>query len=378
MSRFASHDDALLSLLQSVCKPGDRASVADQICRVILRYCSAQSVAVIFPVGPDQVTVCRIEDSETGLRETLTTHRFPLTGFLTESGAEHLAGHDELTVRRTIRLLPKLPAAMIVEEAVGNRPAPTVDVQLFVQLAEALLARATDAPVLFPNAQHLEAMAEFAAGAGHEINNPLGSILGQSQLLLKNCSDIAQRQSLETIGSQAWRIRDMIGQTMLFARPPRPALQEFDLMAVLGEIRNSAVVRYQNDAIQIDVEGPTAVSIRADQSQITTAINELVRNSAEAIRSDSGHGQIHVTVVRQREHDAVEITVRDDGPGVTDPVVRQHLFSPFFSGRQAGRGLGFGLSLAWQIVRMHDGILTAWSTAGETRFQAALPLNATQ
>ena len=68
----------------------------------------------------------------------------------------------------------------------------------------------------------LEALAEFAAGAGHEINNPAATIVGRVELLLKGETNPERRQALLTIGAQALRIRDMIGDLMLFARPPRP------------------------------------------------------------------------------------------------------------------------------------------------------------
>ena len=68
----------------------------------------------------------------------------------------------------------------------------------------------------------LAALAEFAAGAGHEINNPLATIVGRVQALLKHETDPGRRQSLATIAAQAFRIRDMIGDLMVFARPPAP------------------------------------------------------------------------------------------------------------------------------------------------------------
>ena len=67
-----------------------------------------------------------------------------------------------------------------------------------------------------------EALAEFAAGAGHEINNPLATIAGRVQILLRDETDANRRQDLATIGAQALRVRDMIGDLMLFGRPPAP------------------------------------------------------------------------------------------------------------------------------------------------------------
>src|SRR5436189_173395 len=81
----------------------------------------------------------------------------------------------------------------------------------------------------------LRALAEFAAGAGHEINNPVATIAGHVQLLLAGETDPERRQALLTIGGQAYRIRDMIGDAMLFARPPQPQQQASDLVTALRE-----------------------------------------------------------------------------------------------------------------------------------------------
>ena len=71
-----------------------------------------------------------------------------------------------------------------------------------------------------PDDDRLESLAEFAAGAGHEFNNPVATIVGRVQLLLRDEADPARRQALETIAGQAYRIRDMISDVMVFARPP--------------------------------------------------------------------------------------------------------------------------------------------------------------
>ena len=97
---------------------------------------------------------------------------------------------------------------------------------------------------ILPDSDKLEALAEFAAGAGHEINNPLATIIGRAQLLLKDERDPQRRQMLLSIGAQAYRIRDMIGDTMLFGRPPVPEMQPVDLANAVA-----AVVRQQAEAL---------------------------------------------------------------------------------------------------------------------------------
>jgi signal transduction histidine kinase len=96
--------------------------------------------------------------------------------------------------------------------------------------------------------------------------------------------------------------------------------------------------------------------MEADGSQFGTLTGHLVRNSIEAIRSSGSQGTITVTL-RDDVASCVELSVSDDGPGIGSDEIRRNLFNPFYSGRAAGRGLGFGLCLAWQIVRLHHGLL---------------------
>ena len=94
---------------------------------------------------------------------------------------------------------------------------------------------------VLPDAAKLEALAEFAAGAGHEINNPLATIIGRAQLLLKDERDPQRRQMLLSIGAQAYRIRDMIGDAMLFGRPPAPELADVNLADAVSSVKMAEI-----------------------------------------------------------------------------------------------------------------------------------------
>lgn len=241
------------------------------------------------------------------------------------------------------------------------------------EIAARILESASTQQTRVPGAAHMEAMAEFAAGAGHEINNPLGSIIGQTQLLLKQEEQTGRRQSLSTIGSQAWRIRDMIGDCMLFARPPRPAPELCDLNALTRQAAENTTSALNLPADSSELELPeTAVTAEVDTDQLRTLISHLVRNSLEACLN--GEIQPRVRIRLQSEPTAVLLTVQDRGPGVTDEAIRRHLFDPFYSGRQAGRGIGFGLPVCWQIARNHGGlILHETPRGGGATFVTVLP-----
>jgi signal transduction histidine kinase len=83
------------------------------------------------------------------------------------------------------------------------------------------------------------------------------------------------------------------------------------------------------------------------------AISCLIQNAAEAIRHDEGEIEVRIST----EGESICFSVSDNGVGI-DETVRQHLFDPFYSGREAGRGLGFGLSKAWRIAQLHGGSLS--------------------
>lgn len=213
---------------------------------------------------------------------------------------------------------------------------------------------------ILPDPDKLEALAEFAAGAGHEINNPLATIIGRAQLLLKDERDPQRRQMLQAIGAQAYRIRDMIGDAMLFGRPPAPKLQSVDLARVASEVLSKQVAELATDKCVVSVEIPSELELRADPVQLSIVLTELLRNSRQALLA-AGGGEIHVRAKSREE--AVEIEIEDHGVGFSGSE-RQHAFDPFFSGRQAGRGLGFGLSKCWRIVRQHGGQIEIESASG--------------
>lgn len=224
--------------------------------------------------------------------------------------------------------------------------------------------------VFSPDPARLEALAEFAAGAGHEINNPLATIIGRAQLLLKDERDPQRRQMLMVIGAQAYRIRDMIGDTMLFGRPPLPEFKPVDLRETVDSVVKKQAEEMATERSYVEVNASDAILLRADPVQLSIVLTELLRNSRKALSPQGGE----ITVSARSEAGQAVIEIRDHGVGFTD-LERQHAFDPFFSGRQAGRGLGFGLSKCWRIVEQHAGQIEIQSSAqGPTTVRIRWPL----
>jgi signal transduction histidine kinase len=210
-----------------------------------------------------------------------------------------------------------------------------------------------------PDAARLAALAEFAAGAGHEINNPLATIIGRAQQLLRDETDPQRRQSLATIASQAYRIRDMIGDVMLFARPPQPELKDISLAAVTRQVIERLAADVSAGKCRVEFAPGDDAAIRADSTQVAVVCSELIRNAMTALQPSGGAIGIAIRAVDQ----FAEWTITDHGRGFSD-FEREHAFDPFFSGRQAGRGLGFGLCKVARIVDLHGGTVQIASQPG--------------
>jgi signal transduction histidine kinase len=218
-------------------------------------------------------------------------------------------------------------------------------------------------------AMKLSALAELAAGAGHEINNPLAVISGQAQYLLKQlqvAEDMLAEQTsptalldgiknkfsrpLQTIVSQAQRIHLVLTDLMHFAKPPAPHPQLVPAGRILQEVSESLqeVARQKRVRLVCD-DPPKHWGLRVDIAQVRTALGGMLRNAIEAAPADGWAG------LRVENGDGtLKLIVEDNGPGPASGNL-EHLFDPFYSGRTAGRGRGFGLASAWRLARQQGG-----------------------
>ena len=219
----------------------------------------------------------------------------------------------------------------------------------------------------------LDALKELAYGASHEINNPLANISARAQTLLRDEEDPERQRMLVAIQSQAMRAHEMISDLMLFARPPQLCVESCDLVQLVRSVVEDAATDAASQ--QTTLEWHTQdkeVSVEADRTQLVVAIRSLITNALEAL---VGGGRVTVQI---ESHPAPrdlawDVVVADNGPGMSDRV-RRHLFDPFFSGREAGRGLGFGLSKCWRIAQQHGGCLFVDSRLGwGTTMRLSLP-----
>jgi signal transduction histidine kinase len=159
---------------------------------------------------------------------------------------------------------------------------------------------------------------------------------------------------------------------MLFARPPKLVRHTVDVPKLLEDVRRELTAECERRGVALDVTADAGLPmLSADANQLAVAVKALCMNSLEAIGRD---GRIEVVASLSDDDRSLAIAVRDDGPGIPS-AIRPHIFEPFYSGREAGRGLGFGLSKCWRIVTEHGGrIAVAPNGERGTIFSIELPL----
>jgi hypothetical protein len=218
----------------------------------------------------------------------------------------------------------------------------------------------------------MQSLRELAYGASHEINNPLANIAMRAQALVRSEPVAERKQKLQAIYHQAMRAHEMISDLMLFAHPPTPVLTTFALRGLIQEIVPTLRSQCQQHEILIREDARSDASdieVTVDRVMLREAILAVFKNAIEAVSSG---GKIHWSLTTHPE-DRVILTIIDSGLGIPESI-RSKIFDPFYSGREAGRGLGFGLSKAWRIMQLHDGTIECVrSKPGETCFELTLP-----
>jgi signal transduction histidine kinase len=211
----------------------------------------------------------------------------------------------------------------------------------------------------------LAGLAELAAGAAHEINNPLAIIAGNAQRLVRAEPYPERAESLQAIVRQANRIAGLLRDLMQFARPPKPEVQVFAASELVQAVRDDLAALATERAVRLEVDGLQGdLWLEGDPKQLRYALGAVVRNAIEAAQPD---GWVRISCPAT-EHETPTIIVEDSGAGMT-PEVAEHAFDPFFCGRTAGRRRGLGLPTAWRLVRQNGGDLRYDANGhGPTRF----------
>ncbi len=217
----------------------------------------------------------------------------------------------------------------------------------------------------------LEALAEFAAGAGHELNNPLAVIVGRAQLLLVGETDPKRIRSLRAILGQAQRAHRILRDLMYVARPPEPRSRFCNPDEIVKQSLRDVRAEAEDRQVRVSVE-ITEPSLRVwtDPDALRHLADSLVRNALESTPSGG-----LVKFLSGSDGQTLKWSLQDSGRGIT-PREGVHLFDPFFCGREAGRGLGMGLPRASRYVTLAGGEMRWHSLPGKgSTFLVRIPLS---
>lgn len=217
-----------------------------------------------------------------------------------------------------------------------------------------LVAAQGHARVLEAEARHLRDLSQAAAGLAHETRNPLGLIRGWTQRLAKSDLPAEQQEQARAVVEECDRVTARINQFLAFAKPSEPKPEPVDVGQLFEELAVLLEPDLEAKRLTLETTAPKpALIVRADREMLRQALFNLVWN---AIHFTPEKGKVEIAV-RSGEDETVRIEVADAGPGVPPENV-DSLFSPYFTTRPNGTGLG--LAMVRRIATAHG-----W-TAGYT------------
>jgi signal transduction histidine kinase len=212
---------------------------------------------------------------------------------------------------------------------------------------------------------------EMAAGAAHEMNNPLAVISGRSQLLASQLSDPKQKAAAHLIHEQSHRLTDIITELMDFAKPVPPQPVLCDVADLIDQALHEAKMQADTVDRTVEVTIGDVPAVIADRDQVMRALMELFDNAFHA--TDPVKGHIAVSAAFDPFSRKVAVTIADNGCGMAENTLKR-AFDPFFSSRAAGRRRGMGLPKALRWVEASGGSIRLESRQGQgTRSLVLLP-----
>lgn len=221
--------------------------------------------------------------------------------------------------------------------------------------------------------EKLSGIGEFVAGVAHELNNPLTTVMGFSELLQQSEVSAEHRSFVDMIFQSAQRCQKIVQALLSFARRHQPERKPVCLNKLIEtsvEILNYQL-RTSNVKMQLALD-PQLPQAMVDSHQIQQVLVNMLNNARQAIESHQPKGWIKITTETAGPN--VRLTIQDSGPGIA-PENLSKIFDPFFTTKGIGKGTGLGLSLCYGIINEHGGTIAPYSRRGEgATFIITLPV----
>jgi two-component system NtrC family sensor kinase len=220
----------------------------------------------------------------------------------------------------------------------------------------------------------LASLGELASGTAHELNNPLTSIIGFSQLLLERQVPDDIREDLKLINNEAQRAASVTKNLLTFARKHAPTKQRNQINNIIEDVLKLRAYERKANSIEVETQIDRDLpEIMVDYFQMQQVFMNIIINAEYFMIK--AHNKGTLTITTERQNDTVLISIADDGPGIP-PENLKRIFDPFFTTKEAGKGTGLGLSICHGIVTEHGGQIYAKSQLGKgATFFVELPIN---
>jgi PAS domain S-box-containing protein len=222
--------------------------------------------------------------------------------------------------------------------------------------------------------ERLAAMGAMIGGVAHELNNPLTSIMGVSELLQDTETNETSRKQLAMLQQQARRAAEIVQNLTYFARPPAPGKSRINLVEVVERTLNLHAYSLRKNNVTVDFLKETGVPYAlGDPHQLMQVFLNLILNAEHAIREARDKGTLRIRL--GKGENSVWVSFHDDGPGILKENLSS-IFDPFYTTKRPGRGTGLGLSICKSVMKEHNGSIEAVnSPEGGAVFTVTLPVS---
>ena len=220
--------------------------------------------------------------------------------------------------------------------------------------------------------ERLAAMGAMIGGVAHELNNPLTSILGVSELLQDTETNEVTRKQLAMLQQQARRAAEIVQNLTYFARPPAPGKSKINLAELVERTLNLHAYSLRKNNITVDfLKEPGVPYALGDPHQLMQVFLNLIVNAEQAIREAREKGTLRIRLGKGES--SVWVSFHDDGPGIPKENLAS-IFDPFYTTKRPGRGTGLGLSICKSVMKEHKGSVEAANAPdGGAVFTLTLP-----
>ena len=251
----------------------------------------------------------------------------------------------------------------------GNLQSSRVDLEKAIRTL-----RTTQAQLI--QSEKLSAVGQFVAGIAHELNNPLTSVIGFSDLLLQMDLDPKHKSHLDYIAKSATRCHKIVHSLLGFARQHEPERKLIALHEVVDAVLEIVAYDMRTNNVTITREyAPGLPQILGDSHQLQQVILNILSNARQAIEAFRRDGRITLRTGATASH--VWLRIKDNGPGIQREALSR-IFDPFFTTKPQGKGTGLGLSLSYGIIQEHQGSIRVESEPAEgAEFIIELPISLT-